>query len=74
MYRCVFLKNVVQDMAPGSMQRYRGKWLLEAQYIKSPLHPGRYWKVVKGAGMGLCFSAAVANACMLNMVDESVGL
>ena len=69
--------ELVEDTLEGIGRERRGKairsaltFLLEHQYITSPLFPGDTFHVVEGSGMGHVFSGEVADVALYNKGEK----
>ena len=47
-------------------------FLLSNQYIKSPLLPGRLWRAVRGAGIGLMMSGELTDWCFWWLLERKI--
>ena len=79
----LFMMGTIQFLVKHSSlmvpQRYRSAvraaltFVLDNQYVVTPLHPGRVWKEISGTGLGLRCSSGVAD-CAFMHATELTGL
>lgn len=53
-----------------SCLRHATYFFLDCQYVISKYHLGKLWKVVRGSGMGLPHSGALADLCLHNVAED----
>ena len=46
------------------------RFLLSHQFIRTPLDPGRLWKVTRGSGMGMVHSSSICDAALYTRAEK----